>query len=152
MYYRTILVLLLLLAWPAIAEPTSRPTTGPTTRAAVLDGLIVKAGASPLLESQRRNVRAQRDMYEAMPIAATYRLEQVVRFSLVDGFLRAEFGNSSADSTQSRFKVEGSTSTWIARAFVNAGANQGKFNYLCRYDFDQNVDGQTWQSTLARRR
>ena len=78
------------------------PTTLPSTRPAAFN---------PLLDAQRRQVALQRDMYERMPIAATYPMDQVVRLTPINGFLRADFGAAVAVAGQGRFKVEGCDAT-----------------------------------------
>jgi hypothetical protein len=130
---------------------TPQPATAPApliNRAAVLNGLVLNGPGNNLLEAQRRGIRVQQQQYEAQPIVATYRLEDLIKFSLADGMLRADVASRDLPFGLSRFAVEGSSAIWIARSTPNAGFPTRYVN-VHQYNFDQTDEGQIWRTELT---
>ena len=130
---------------------TTQPATAPApliNRAAVLNGLVLNGPVNNLLEAQRRSVRAQQQTYEMQPIVATYRLEELIKFSLVDGMLHADVACGDLPFGQSRFAVEGSSAIWVARSTLNAGFPMGQYVNVNQFNFDQTAEGQTWHTYI----
>jgi hypothetical protein len=105
---------------------------------------------SQMLDFQRRNVRTQQQMYESIPASQLLaHADDLVKFSLLDGVLRAEVGLSELPRGQVRVRVEDSPATWVVRA-QPIGMLNNSFVSVVRLDFDQTGEGQVWTTTLTR--
>ena len=95
------------------------------------------------------NIKAQRDAQRQniknTPDGGTFKLEDLVRFSLSEGRLKSEWVGKIPAGQARRIKIEGSDATWLVNRF-NAGPN-AYFN-LTRFDFDGPEDG-FWMCQLS---
>jgi hypothetical protein len=108
-------------------------------------------GMGQAIEFQRRSLRQQQQSYEATPVGQTCRrLEELLKFSLLDGSLRVDVGAAVSDPAhgQARVAVEGSPATWLVR--TQAALPVNSYVSVVRYDFDQTADGQIWLTSVIR--
>jgi hypothetical protein len=107
-------------------------------RAVAVRGVAVNINAN--IKAQRE---AQKRSIQNIPDGGTFKLQDLVRFSIVDGRLKGEWISDSKfpRGMTKRIKIEGSSATWL----VNRG--NPYFN-LTRYDFDGPGDG-FWMSQIS---
>jgi hypothetical protein len=101
-----------------------------------------------VLDAQRRNIRTRQQMYDGMPIVATYALRDVLKLSLLDGQLHLDIGPIDLPRGQSRITIEGSSATWLVQTASPRGSS-GNFS-INRFDWDQTAEGQAWSTSLSR--
>jgi hypothetical protein len=141
----------LLTTFAASAQPATAPTTSPSTPRAnkdIFPQRLQQNVNTTLLDAQRRSADSQRRMLESEPVGPTYKSSEVIRFSLIDGFLRADFGSAEFPANLQRFAVEGSGAIWMARSSAPGVPAAMRYVNLNRYDFDQTGEDQIWHTYL----
>jgi hypothetical protein len=133
-----------LLSRPATTQPTAAGKVVPAAKLQVARAVAIRAVAV------QNNIKAQREQQKKsimnIPDGGSFKLTDLVHFSMVDGRLKGEWvGNSFPMGPTKRIKIEGSDATWLVNRFNN-GANP-YFN-LTRYDFDGPGDG-FWMSQIS---
>jgi hypothetical protein len=141
------LILVLAASAPATlraAGPTTRPSTTQPATSQPAAGQAIARVAQPLGRPVIVvNAKAQRDAQQRnvqnMPDGGTFKLEDLIHFSLVDGRLQSEWvGKLPPAQGQRRIKIEGSDATWLVNYFNNGPT---VFYTLSRFDFDGPADG-----------
>ena len=100
-------------------------------------GVVNVANAKAQRERQKQTI-------QGMPDGGTYKLEDIVHFTLVDGRIKAEWvGNFTAGQTK-RIKIKGSDAVYTVAQF-NQPPNS--FYTFVRYDFDA-PDDEFWMTNL----
>jgi hypothetical protein len=127
--------------------PQSLPATHPANRD-IFPKQIAQNLNTTLVDAQRQSALAQRRMIEGELPGPTYKFEEVIRFSLVEGFLRADFGSSQFPANLQRFQIEGSTAIWMARSSPVGSVPAMRYVNLNRYDFDQIGEDKIWHTYL----
>ena len=177
MTHRLLLPALLATLPLAADPPTTQPAPQPPgfPRAGFLRALDQPAAPQPspsALDAQRRNVRNRQQMYDAMPVVATYALRDLLKLSLLDGQLRVDVLPADLPRGQVRIAVEGFSATWLVQTAAarngpfagggggfgggfggggfGLGANSTTNFTLNRFDWDQTDDGQAWSTSLSR--
>jgi len=142
---------------PAKPAPEAKPADKPAAPEAKADDTPAgaKVVAKPAVAVRRvgvvnvaNNAKAQRERQkqsiQGMPDGGTYKIEDIVRFSLADGRLKAEWVANFTTGQQKRIKIQGSDSVYTVSQF-NQPPNS--FYTLVRYDFDA-PDDEFWMTNL----
>jgi hypothetical protein len=129
-----------LVSKPAATRPAGAP-------------IAVKAQAVRLAQARAiamvNNVKQQRENMrnsaKNIPDGGTFKFDDLIHFSIVDGRIKAEWkADKIPVGQQRRIKIEGSDALWLVN--VNNGPNR-YFN-LARYDLDGPPDG-FWMSQIS---
>lgn len=134
-----------LAARPATTQPAAMGKVVPAVKLQVARAVAIRG-----VVVNNNNIKAQREQQRKsimnIPDGGTFKLTDLVRFSIVDGRLKGEWvSNSFPMGPTKRIKIEGSDATWLVNRFNN-GANP-YFN-LTRYDFDGPAEG-FWMSQIS---
>ncbi len=140
---------------PVFGQLLSRPAT---TQPAAAMGKVVpavklqaaRAVAIRAVAVNVNNIKAQREQQKKsimnIPDGGTFKLTDLVHFSIVDGRLKGEWvSNSFPMGPTKRVKIEGSDATWLVNRFNNGASPY--FN-LTRYDFDGPPEG-FWMTQIS---
>ncbi len=95
---------------------------------------------------------AMRNQVNIYPAGGKYKMEDIVRFSLVDGEARAEFQSAARKPGNYRIEIEGSPATYVlsySNTLNVAMARQWEHCAITRYDFDESAKGGIWSITLG---
>lgn len=121
-------------AQPAPAQPAVQPAV---VRAAALN--IKRVGVNMKLQRDR-----QKTSIKNLPDGGTFKMSDIVRFSMAEGKLKAEWvGNFPTG--QRRIKIDGSDATYVVTQYNQPPNTQCT---LVRYDFEA-ADDDFWSATLS---
>ena len=126
----------------SVTQPTTQPANVLIAKPA-LPAQVVRApqaiqvqavaGRLRVMNNMKAQREAQRQSLKTLPDGGTFKLDDLVKFSIVDGRLHSEWvGNIPAGQSR-RIKIEGSDAVWLVNRFNN-GLNA--FFNLTRFDFD----------------
>ncbi len=147
------IALSLTLASQAMAEPATQPATQPAAAApqrqpaanaaAVPVKNIAVINGQPInFPDQRKQMKEnQKKAVGNWPLKGKYKLSDIIRFSMKDGLLQADWTGAVMTATPVRIEIEGSSATWVvqqAQVIQHRNFPQGFTNInLSRYDFDR---------------
>ena len=123
----------------AAGQVATRPATRPAATQPAGQGVKVELrgalpAARPARISDKARRQAQRQSIAALPDGGTFKLHELIRFTVVDGRIRSEILAGFTPGTSSRrVRIEGSDALWMVNAFSNG---QSAHHTIIRYDFD----------------
>jgi hypothetical protein len=121
---------------PATTQVVKPPQAAVQVRVAAVRALPVqnfRAG-----EKARRD--AQRQSVNSLPDAGSFKLQDLIRFSVIDGRIRSELLAAIPGGGPRRLRIDGSESVWMVNSFSSGLQSH---HTLVRYDFEA-PDDQFW--------
>jgi hypothetical protein len=119
--------------WAGAGPASTRAAA--TTQAAVTQLAKPRARPAPAARPNERARRlAQRQSISALPDGGTFKLHELIRFTVVDGRICSEMmAEFQLGSAARRIRIEGSDAVWMVNTFSNG---QSAHHTVIRYDFD----------------
>ncbi len=131
---------------PANAPAAQGPAAGPAAAkpaAVVVNGVVAKRVGMGFNAKAQRD--AQKQSIKNMADGGSFKMSDIVRFSIADGRIKAEWTGKFPSGQPKRIKIEGSDATWMVSQF-SQGVNS--FYTMVRYDFDA-ADDELWMTNFS---
>jgi hypothetical protein len=115
-------------------DPGTQPATTQPAASQPAAPRVMQAQLRAARVTDRARRQAQRQSIMALPDGGTYKLHELIRFTIVDGRIRSELlTDFQPGAAARRVKIEGSSALWMVNSFSNG---QSAHHTIVRYDFD----------------